>query len=114
MGLGTFLAIMGIFGSAGKEFLSMYTTLLTMQEIFPEMWKIVAYVNHPTDVLKRKQANKYATPTLHRVFTVHQKTVAGSPNGSKAFQQFPGLPNGAEDPLSPSTGRGQILEDEIN
>jgi ABC-type multidrug transport system fused ATPase/permease subunit len=46
------------------------------------------------------------------VFTIHQKTVNKSPNGvidlqQLDLQQVPGHANGA-------TGRGQILEDEIN
>ena len=56
--LGTFLALMNIMKGNGDNFALCYKEYLFMQDQFPAMWRIVRYMNHPTDVAKRKTANR--------------------------------------------------------
>jgi ABC-type multidrug transport system fused ATPase/permease subunit len=55
--LGTFLALLILMKCSGETFTLAYKTYLTMADSFVPMWRIVRFMNQPTDVAKRKAAN---------------------------------------------------------
>jgi len=58
MDLGSFLAILSIFGSNGNQFQVFYNTYLRVQTTYPSLWRIVKFMNLVTDLAKRRQINR--------------------------------------------------------
>ena len=56
--IGTFLILLRITSIVGESFSDAYKTYLTMHDAYLSLWRVVRYINQPTDLPKRKDANR--------------------------------------------------------
>merc|ERR1719356_2349093 len=65
--IGTFTAVHKALTSATKEFQTVFTTMMAMETSYPGLWKIVEYMNGPTDLLRRRDMVKQRQDELEEL-----------------------------------------------
>ena len=88
--LGTFLAVLSVFGAISAEYKSIFGHIIVMQTTFPSLWLTVGFMNLPTDCEQRMVSARAGSKAgLERLKTMRQTMKAAPQMGAGKLNPFP-------------------------
>jgi len=78
MPLGTFLAVLSLFNSNGAQFHSLFTIYMTMETTYPALWRIVTFMNLPSDLKRCQVTSKFRVERSQELLKIAKQAAGRS------------------------------------